>query len=212
MTSHDVKTSKQRNRVPKISVRTVEKPPYIVDRSKLRRFNQKNIIFERVMWDSSWKGFKKRYDEKALDIATQGKDGYSRVDFALAYASWIIHDAFEGGFSWTRIQTYRTPVDTIGIDWTKTKHEVDDPHKMSNYIKRAATLFGASLVGVCKLNRNWVYADVDIPEKLENVIVMAVEMDADGIATSPDVPAAAATGVGYSKMAFMAACMGEFIR
>jgi len=212
MTSRDIKASKQKGKIPKISVRTVEKPPYVVDRSKLRRFSRKNIIFERVMWDSSWKGYKKMYDEKVLDIITQGKNGYSRVDFALAYASWIMHDAFKGGFSWTKIKTYRTPVDTVGIDWTKTKYEVDDPHKMSNYIKRAARLFGAPLIGICKLNRNWLYSDVDVPEKFENVIVMAVEMDADGIATSPAVPAAAATGVGYSKMAFILAGMGEFIR
>jgi ferredoxin len=164
------------------------------------------------MWDSSWKGYGKEYDEKVLDIIAQGKPGYSRIDFALAYASWTVHDAFEGGFSWTKIKPYRTPVDTVGIDWTKTKHEVDDPHKMSLYVKRAAKLFGASLVGICKLNRDWVYAEVDIPPKFENVIVMAVEMDPEGIATSPAVSAAAATGVGYSKMAFVTACMGEFIR
>ncbi|MCW3985824.1 MAG: reductive dehalogenase [Candidatus Bathyarchaeota archaeon] len=212
MTLRDINVPNQKSKVPKISVKVVKEPPYIVDRSKLRRFTQKNIIFERVKWDSSWKGYKKNYNEKVLDIITQGKSGYSQVDFALAYASWIVHDAFKDGFSWTRIRTHKTPVDTIGIDWAKTKREINDLHKMNIYIKRAAKLFGASLVGICNLNRNWVYADVDIPKKFENVIVMAVEMDADGIATSPAVSAAAATGVGYSKMSFIAACMGEFIR
>jgi len=164
------------------------------------------------MWDSSWEGYGKEYDEKVLDIIAQRKQGYSRVDFALAYASWTVHDAFKGGFSWTKIKPYRTPVDTVGIDWTKTKHVVDDLHKMSSYVKRAAKLFGASLVGICKLNSDWVYAEVDIPPKFENAIVMAVEMDPEEIATSPAVSAAAATGVGYSKMAFVTACMGEFIR
>jgi epoxyqueuosine reductase len=50
------------------------------------------------------------------------------------------------------------------------------------------------------------------PKKSENAIVMAVEMDADGIATSPAALATAATGVGYSKMAFILAGVGEFIR
>jgi epoxyqueuosine reductase len=212
MTLRDVKAPKQKGKNLKVFIRTVEKLPYIIDRSELRRFNQEDTVFERVMRDPSWEGYKKKYDEKALDIITQGKPGYSRIDFALSYASWIVHDAFKEGFSWTKIKPHITPVDTVGIDWTKTKHEVDDPHKMSSYIKRAAKLFGASLVGVCKLNRDWVYMKVDIPKKFENVIVMAVEMDADGIAASPAVPAAAATGVGYSKMAFIAACMGEFIR
>ncbi|MCD6431373.1 reductive dehalogenase [Candidatus Bathyarchaeota archaeon] len=94
----------------------------------------------------------------------------------------------------------------------KTKYDVNDTREMSKQVKRAARLFGASLVGICKLNREWLYADVDVPEKFENAIVMAIAMDTDGIATSPAVPAAAATGVGYSRMAFTLACVGEFIR
>jgi len=193
-------------------MRRVEKPPYVIDRSKLRRFQSKNTIWERVMWDTSWKGSLRMYDEKVPNIVKEGKPGYSRVDFALAYASWIVHDAFEGGFSRTKIKPHRTSAATIGIDWTKTKHDVDDPHKMSVHVKRVAKLFGASLTGICKLNKDWLYEGVDVPEKFEKVIVLAVEMDADGIATSPAVLAAAATGVGYSKMAFTLACMGEFIR
>jgi len=199
-------------KVPKIDVRKVERPPYVIDHSKLRRFSTQNIIFERVTLDPSWKGYMQMYDENVLNIIKEGKHGYSRVDFALANASWIVHDAFKGGFSHTRIKTYRTPVATVGIDWTKTRHKVDDPHKMSGSIKRAAKLFGASLTGICKLNRDWLYAEARIPDRFENAVVMAVEMDADGIATSPAVPAAAATAVEYSRMAFILACMGEFIR
>lgn len=202
----------QTSKIPKIKVKRVEKSPYVTDPSKLRHFSSKNIIFERIMWDPSWKGYMRMYDENVLNIIKEGKPGYSRVEFALAYASWMVHDAFEGGFSRTKIKPYRTSAATIGIDWTKTKYEVGNPNRMSAYIKRAAKLFGASLVGICKLNRNWLYAEANIPEKFENVIVMAVEMDSDGIATSPSVLAAAATGVGYSKMAFILACMGEFTR
>ena len=198
-------------RIPK-EAKTVEKPPYVIDRSRIRRYDSKNIIFSRVMWDSSWKGYRRMYDEKVPSIISNGELGYSRVDFALAYASWIVHDAFEGGFSWEKIKPYRASVDTVEIDWAKTKYEVYDLCRMSIFIKRAARLFGASLIGVCKLNRDWVYADVDVPERFGAVIVMAVEMDAGGIATSPSAPAAAATGVGYSKMAFILAGMGEFIR
>ena len=192
-------TSNQTGGFPKIKVREVEKPPYLLDKSKLRRFDSKNTIFERVTQDPSWEGYMRMYDERVLNIVAEGKPGYSRVDFALAYASWTVHDAFKGGFSRKRIKPYRTPVDTIGVDWARMKYVVDDVREMSTYVKRAARLFGASLVGICKLNRKWLYADVDIPERFENVIVMAVEMDAAGIATSPAAPAAAATGVGYSN-------------
>ncbi len=200
------------SKTPKFKARNVEIPPYVVDRSILRSYNSKNVIFDRVMWDSSWKGYMRMYDEKVLDIVSKGKLGYSRVDFALAYASWIVHDAFEGAFSWKKIKPYRKPVDTVGIDWTKKKYVVDDVREMNNQIKRAARLIGSSLVGVTELNRDWVYADVDVPMGFENVIVMAVEMDAGEIAASPAAPAAAATGAGYSRMAFILALMGEFIR
>jgi len=46
----------------------------------------------------------------------------------------------------------------------------------------------------------------------KNVIAMAFEMNEHGIAASPNCLAAAATGVGYSKMAFTASCLAEFIR
>ncbi|MGQ9641919.1 MAG: reductive dehalogenase [Candidatus Bathycorpusculaceae bacterium] len=197
---------------PKIQIREVEKPPYIVDDSRLKRFSSKNVIFERITWDSSWKGYMLMYNENVPSIIKKRKAGYSRVDFALAYASWIVHDAFEGGFAKNKIKPYRASAGTIEIDWTKNKWKAENPHEMSLYVKRAAKFFGASLVGICKLNKKWLYKEVKIPEKFKNVIVLAVEMDADGIATSPAVPAAAATGVGYSKMAFLLACMGEFIR
>jgi len=202
----------RKNGIPQISVTRVEDPTYVIDPSKLRRFNARNNIFQRVMWDSSWEGYQRKYDEKAQSLVAKETPGYSRVDFAMAYASWIVHDAFKGGFSWTRIKSYRTQVDTAGIDWTATKYHVQNPNEMSEQVKCAARLFGASLVGICKLKRDWVYAGIEIPETLENVIVIAVEMDANGIAASPAVPAATATGVGYSRMAFTAACTGEFIR
>jgi len=152
------------------------------------------------------------YDEKVFDIISSKKAGYSRVDFALAYASWVVHDAFKGGFSRKKIKKHKDSAATVGIDWTKIGYEVDDPHLMSNFVKRAAKLFGASLVGIGKLNRFWLYEDAHVPRRFENVIVMAVEMDAHGIATSPAVPAAVATGIGYSKMAFTLSGVGEFIR
>jgi hypothetical protein len=79
--------SKIANEIPEIKVKKVEKAPYIVDRPRLRRFDSKNTIFNRVMWDSSWEGFRRMYDEEVPNIISEGKPGYSRVDFASAYAS-----------------------------------------------------------------------------------------------------------------------------
>lgn len=204
--------SNSTNPAPRIWIRKTGKAPYVVDKSELRRFDTRNAIFERITWDSLWKGYARLYNEKAPEMVAQGKPGYSRVDFALAYASWIVHDSFEAGFSWKKIRPYREPKAALRMDWTETRLEVADPGRVSTHIKRAAKLFGASLVGICGLREDWLYADTDFPDGFDNTVVMAVEMSADGIATSPAAPAAAATGVGYSKMAFVLAGVGEFIR
>ncbi len=194
------------------TIRKSRKPPYILDDSMLQRFSTKNTIFSRIQNDPTWKGYNHMFDEHTLELAKQGKRGYSRVDFALAEASDTVYDAFEGGVSHVKIKPYRTPSGTVGIDWTKDKHESDSPGEMSRIVKQAARLFGASIVGVCKLDRRWLYAEADVPETLNNVVVMGIEMDAEAIDTSPAGPASAATGVGYSKMAFTLSLMGEFIR
>ncbi|MBY8989088.1 MAG: 4Fe-4S dicluster domain-containing protein, partial [Candidatus Lokiarchaeota archaeon] len=53
---------------------------------------------------------------------------------------------------------------------------------------------------------------INLPEGVNKVIVMAIEMDEGAISTAPAQPAAAAAAIGYSKMAFMISCVGEFIR
>ena len=51
-----------------------------------------------------------------------------------------------------------------------------------------------------------------IPRTMNRVIVMAFEMDYDGMMTSLSGPASAAVGMGYSRMVFTAASVAEFIR
>jgi epoxyqueuosine reductase len=199
-------------KTPAINVKELKKPTYILDSSKLRRFSNKKTIFDRVTSDPSWKGYMRMYDKIVPNVIKQRKKGYSRVDFALADASSIVYDAFDGGLSHVKIKTYRTPMCTVGKDWTKMKHVVDSPQVMSGILKQTVRLFGASLTGICKLDRRWLYAEAKVPRSLANVVVMAIEMDSKAIAASPAVPAAAATGVGYSKMAFTLSLMGEFIR
>jgi epoxyqueuosine reductase len=197
---------------PEIKIKKLKRPAYILNSSKLRRFSNKKTVFNRVTNDPSWKGYMRMYDENVPHIIKQGKIGYSRVDFALADASSIVYDAFDGAFSHSKIKLCRPRSCSVGIDWTKTKHEADSPQKTSSILKQAATVFGASLTGICKLDRRWLYTEAEVPRRLENVVVMAVEMDPRGIAASPAVPAAVATGMGYSKMAFTLSLTGQFIR
>ena len=94
----------------------------------------------------------------------------------------------------------------------------EDTQQISNQIKTITKFYGASLVGITKLDHQWVYSHtrngdpINIPSSIEYAIVFAIEMDDTGIATSPALPSAMATGNGYSRMAFTQACLAEFIR
>ena len=89
---------------------------------------------------------------------------------------------------------------------------------MAQQIKKVAHVYGASLVGITRVDKRWIYTHdregrlIVVPDHFKYAVVMGIEMDPLGIGTSPALPAAVATGTAYSKMAFVIACMGEFIR
>ena len=102
------------------------------------------------------------------------------------------------------------------------KAKVYNPVAMSKKIKSAGRFYGADLVGISRLNEFWIYSHsynrltgqndpIRLPKKYKFAIVMAIEMDYDKIATS-DIEASAATGLGYSKMAFVSSLLAQFIR
>jgi epoxyqueuosine reductase len=200
------------NRHSQHNVKQVKQPPYTIKPDELRQYDLKNLIFNRVITDPNWPGHQRMIDEQVPQMIQASQPGYTHVDFALEEAAWTLHDTFQGSFAWSRIPKYRQPAAELDHDLSKIPYEVEDPTTMSIYVKRAAHLFGASLTGICHLNQNWLYADAEIPSNYTTAIIMAIEMDPAGIATSPAIPAASATGVGYSRMGFVLALMGEFIR
>jgi reductive dehalogenase len=165
-----------------------------------------------------------RHREKFRDIKHKlGKPGYSREDFALTNASWYLEDRFamghpgatqDGLYAWESLAPLTPIPDRI---------DVSNPANLTSKVKRAARYFGASLVGVCELNRLWVYSHItnditgehktiEIPENYRFAIAIAVEMDYALIKTSPTNGASAATGLAYSKMALVAGLLAQFIR
>ena len=129
-----------------------------------------------------------------------------------------------------------------GTNWMKDKYPIEDIILFTKKVKKAAKLYGASLVGITDVNEKWIYKDgfvrpplsseaeskkkvrggdtsnsiletpINLPEGVNKAIVMAIEMDEAAISTAPAQPAAAAAAIAYSKMAFVISCLGEFIR
>jgi epoxyqueuosine reductase len=186
--------------------------PYTVDRAVHRRFDERKTIFGRIHWDREASFYHTDYRDSAPEKIAEGAVGYSRVDFARALASWTVHDRFRGAFSWERLG--QADPSMLRLE----RHEVDDPARMSEQVKETARLFGADLVGISRIDRAWIYSHdrsgdpVEVPESCTHAVVMAIAMDKAATAASPAYPCEAATGVGYSKMAFTLACVADFIR
>lgn len=194
-------------------------PPFPVPN---HRFDQKNEMFKRSIWDERMQPYATRFYK---EVRYQQRVGYRKLDYALRNAAWNLEWGFalgnsrsnSGLYSWdgvpAKIQRFLDAGDLVR----------ESPEEMSRIIKKVAKLLGADLAGICRLHPNWVYSHefnlvnmehypIDIPEACYNVIVMAVKMDYETIRSSPTGVAGAATGLGYSRMAFLANLMATFIR
>lgn len=193
---------------------------YIV--GPVERFDQKNEMFKRPFWDSEFRDLKR----KALGLVIpKDRAGYGLSEVALADAAWYL----EYGFAQSIVvgQTGLLSWDSTPVGVNKMpdglKIEVTEPERLTRDIKKVATYFGADLVGVCRLDRRWLYSNsfnffsreskpVEIPEEYEYAIVMAHEMDYNLIRYAPTDIGDAGTGMGYTKMAFTAGLLARFIR
>ncbi len=190
----------------------VDEPTYTVDRARHTRFDERKTIFSRMHWDESASFHGTEYRGGAADKIAQGIPGFSHLEFARDLASWTVHDCFRGAFSWRRLGEADPSLVRLG------RYTADSSAQLTQQIKESARVFGADLVGVCKINESWIYSHnrsgdrIQLPEGCSHAIVLAIAMDKAAVGTSPEYASATATGVGYSKMAFTLACMAQFIR
>lgn len=213
--------------------------PYEIDEEIYHRFDQKNNMLFRRLWEdpSSIQG---QIFESNIDHHLHSKkEGYTRIDFALVSAGWTVYERFPFAFAWEREADFKGD---YGPNWYKSKHDIRDQKLFTDKVKKVAKFFGGSLVGITDINSKWIYRTgfirpestseeeakkdirsgdtsnsilekpIDLPEGVNKAIVIALEMDEDAISTAPAQPASAASALGYSKMAFIISCVGEFIR
>jgi hypothetical protein len=138
------------------------------------------------------------------------------MDYAAQSAAWTVATTMGHlAYSWERLEGARG---TRGELAALPRHEPEDVAAFTAQVKEAAQLYGADAVGVCRLDRRWLYADEDVeparrvPHDIDTAVVIALGMDRAHVMRSPTARAAAATGNGYSRMAFTAACVAELLR
>lgn len=189
-------------------------PPYDIDKKILKRFDQRQTIFGRMLYDAKAAFYRQGMYEKIEEILSKHKRGYSRIEFAQVMGAWTVYDHFHNAFSWTKLTDANNVMDKPMLK----KHPIGNKADMSIEIKKIAKMYGASLVGITRVNRYWIYANnrdgvpIEIPEEFNFAIVMAIRMNHLAIRTSPTFAACAETGIGYSRMAFSIACLSEAIR
>jgi epoxyqueuosine reductase len=192
----------------------------------VERFDQKNEMFKRCRWDPEVRDLGRRFYQE--ETPPRDKPGYTLKDQAVVNAAWRLENAFAQGvlggrtglYAWDWKGRFDYPRAPAGL-----RIDADNPVHLTREIKKAATLFGAAGVGVCKLDRRWLYSpaflitpeggkevELEIPEEYRYAVAVAVEMDYEAMRHSPAHPAAAATGVGYSRMAFVAGLLAQYIR
>jgi reductive dehalogenase len=221
--------------------RELPQPLYVRDiGDPLQRYPEKNTPLSRGYvppggWDESF------LKTLVPVIGEQGsiprdEPGYTQVDLALRIAGF--HCAMASNChtgNWTRPRLseklgcfldWEGPWSPgfMGLPWQPEKLPIHDPAEMSEIVKDAALFLGASLVGICELNQNWVYKpgwnryghreiDLDpmIPPSVKYAVVLAIETNYGFVRHAPTARASAAAGLGYSKMAFLAPSLAKFI-
>ena len=190
----------------------------------VKPFDQKNEMFCRPLWDEKMLDLGRRF--YMSEVPPRDKPGYRLKDQSVVNAAWHLENTFAQGVAGGRMGMYAWEWERI-FEWPRVppglKIDAVDPPAITRDIKRAARFFGASLVGVCELDRDWLYSAAfplrdarsmpnDLPEEYRFAVALAVEMDYDAVRCSPAGPSSAATGLGYSKMAFTAGLLAHHIR
>ena len=179
------------------------KPYEIV--GELKRFDRRSTASARSRSDrtSAAHGKKSRTRE---EVVAAGEAGYGLEDFALLAGARAPDGLIR--------RHWRELAEPAKAQVPAERYEPQDWGHFTQRVKEAARFYGAALAGVTRVNPLWLYAcngEEELPGGLDTAVVMAIEMDYDLIAASPAVTAAAAVGLGYSKMAFAALCLARYL-
>ncbi len=183
--------------------------PYEVSEN-FKQMSEADTVFARVQFDPEFQYYQQTEFSGAELMISKDIPGYSLFEHELVVAAWKLYDSRHS------IQRPGIGLDPDGSEAGEKK--VTDSQELTQMVKKAARFFGADLVGIAPLNRDWLFSvnrrgePYDVPETMEYVIVMAVEMDYDAIATSPAFASSVAVGLGYSSMAFIELELAAFIQ
>ena len=121
----------------------------------VHRFDQKNRATMRCEWDPEWGGILGKYN---AEMEIKDEPGYTYWDAALLNAARS-SGRFRGSIE--QPETFEEAMETSKIvkkPPDKEKVDISDLQKVTQNIKKLAVYFGVDLVGICKLDRRWIYS------------------------------------------------------
>lgn len=189
----------------------------------LQPFNQLNDIFSRAVWDEKInpKNFFLSYD--ITNYIPKKSKGFDHWDYAFRNASWHITDFIgERNFQENGKVEGFTDYYAMHTKGPLQKIQLKSPTHTTKRIKLAAKSFGAGMVGICALDRRWVYSHhfnrktqkaqpLQLPKSLKYAIILIHPMDKDLSRTYPTALSGATTGLGYSESLLCANTLAQFI-
>lgn len=209
-----------------------ERPVYQVDDTILKRFpvtrNAFSVVSLKDTGEMTPDGFLDQMMKNLMCRIERNAKGYTQMDNALDMGANALN---------LIIGNYGRP-NTQFLQWSPLlgalfPNRVNMPgQELTQMVKEAASLYGADLVGVAKVDERWIFSSdyqkpfvIDdsqapleddkgfhIPQQFTRAIVMALVMDDDLQDQSPSVPASTAASLGYSRMAITAVSLAEYIR
>ncbi|MBW2128948.1 MAG: reductive dehalogenase [Deltaproteobacteria bacterium] len=233
--------AEEENEVKKLSLAEWE-AKYIVE--KLEQFDQKHTMFERPGWDPDIHG---AVESWAIRGTVSRKPGYRLEEWALHWASrrGTLMNFFNTSKPASGKEAKLLAKGLAGLETTLlatasqgpppgAELTSQDPEELSRTIKKAALWFGADMVGICRLDRRFLYSHVydampymgkgsdelvrgdsvpqEIPESYQWAVVMGFEQDYDLISRYPTFWSNAASSMGYSRLTITNHYLSTFIR
>ncbi len=190
------------------------------------RFSQVDDVFSRSRFDPEVHSdaadtFFSTYRRPLADW--RAAKGFQQNDYAYRNATWHVADVFAEMYEDDdRRDGFLDPLSMLreGAD---EQHDLGSPERAAQLLKHAAAAAGADLVGVTAYDHRWTYTERfsvqagggkpnELPEGLDNVIVIGQAMDSTLIDTAPSALSGAATGMGYSHDAVVLLTLAQYIR
>ncbi len=198
----------------------------------VKRFDEKYTMFARPLWDEKVKPLLNWVLDRTRSKQKEGstlRDQAFRIGSRTGVMMHLFENDRPNPIAMAReIGAIATPERVarnimVSLPPEGEKWDVSDRTALTRDIKNVAIYYGADMVGICRLDRRWIYSHSfdlgsgeyspqEIPEAFQYAIVMGFGEDYEMLRYAPTYIADAETSLGYSRMAITNAYVAKFIK